>query len=152
MRWREFTAALVGRATLAMSRIARAQPAQRVRRVAVLLAGGAENDQTTQARLAAFRDGLAKLGWVEDRNLRIELRFGGDDAGRIRAFAVELASLAPDVIVTSTAAATRVVQQQTQSIPIVITGVGDPVVSGIVKSLARPEACEASPPPKILRR
>jgi putative tryptophan/tyrosine transport system substrate-binding protein len=138
MRRRESTAGHLGRATPAMPRIARSQPAERVRRVGVLLAGGAENDQTTQARIAAFRDGLAKLGWVEDHNLRIDLRFGGDHAGGIRAYAAELASLAPDVIVTSTAAATRVLQQQTQTIPIVITGVGDPVVSGIVKSPARP--------------
>jgi putative ABC transport system substrate-binding protein len=82
---------------------------------------------------------MAKLGWVGQRNLRIELRFGGGDADRVRAYAAELANLAPDAIVTQSLAATRAVQQQTQTIPIVITGVGDPIANGLVKSIARPD-------------
>jgi putative ABC transport system substrate-binding protein len=112
---------------------ARAQQGERVRRIGMLTVGPG------QAYIAAFREGLAKLGWVEARNLRIELRFGGGDADRIRAYAAELVSLAPDVIVTSTVAATKAVQQQTQTIPIVINGAADPVANGIVKSLGRPE-------------
>ncbi len=91
--------------------------------------------------MAIFRDGLARLGWTEDRNLKIDLRFGGGDPDRIRALAAELVSLAPDLIVTGFGSlpATRAVQQQTQTIPIVFTGVGDPVTNGLVKSIARPE-------------
>ena len=88
--------------------------------------------------VAAFRDGLAKLGWIEDHNLRIEVRFGGNDAGRIRAYAEELKSLGPDAVVTQSALATRAVQQQTRTIPIVITGAGE-VTGALVKNIARPE-------------
>jgi len=86
-----------------------------------------------------FREGLAKLGWVEGRNLRIDLRFGAADPAGTRASAAELASRDPDVIVTHGGASTRAMQQQTQTIPIVFASVADPVVSGIVKDLARPE-------------
>jgi putative ABC transport system substrate-binding protein len=131
---REFLAALGGTATWPLA--AHAQPAERMRRIGVLTA---ENDQTNQASIAALRDELAKLGWAEDRNLRVDLRFGGDDPDRFRAYAAELVSLAPDVILTAGGAATRALQQQTQTIPIVITGAGDPADTGVVKSLARPE-------------
>jgi putative tryptophan/tyrosine transport system substrate-binding protein len=137
MRRREFVVGLGGAA--ASSTLwpvaARAQQAERVRRVGVLVPG--TEDQVYQARIAAFRDGLAKLGWVEDRNLRIDVRFGGNDPGRIRAYAAELVSLAADAVVTQSALATRAVQQQTPTIPIVITGAGE--VNGLVKNIARPE-------------
>jgi putative ABC transport system substrate-binding protein len=128
--------ALVGAAILPLA--ARAQLPDGMRRIGVL-SDGTENDQITQARISALREGLAKLGWVEDRNLRIDLRFGGEDGDRFRAYAAELVSLAPEVIVTGSGATTRAVQQQTRSIPIVITAAGDPVANGVVKSLARPE-------------
>jgi putative ABC transport system substrate-binding protein len=134
---REFMAGLGG-AAAGWPRAARAQPADGMRRVGVLGAG-TEDDQITQASIAALRDGLAKLGWAEERNLRIELRFGGNDTDRFRAYAAELVRLAPDAIVTDGGAAMRAVQQQTRTVPIVITGGGDPVANGIVKSLARPE-------------
>jgi putative ABC transport system substrate-binding protein len=117
---------------------ARAQQGERIRRIGVL-ASGTEGDPASQAQVAALRDGLAKLGWVEVRNLRIDLRFGGGDAGRIRALAAELVSFAPEVIVASGVESTLALQRQTQTIPIVTTGVGDPVANGIVKSLASPE-------------
>jgi putative ABC transport system substrate-binding protein len=137
MRRRDFIAGLSG-AAVAWPLAAYAQQVGRVRRIG-LLAGPAESDQSIQARIAIFREGLAKLGWSEDRNLRIDLRFGDQDADRISTYAAELVSLAPDVIVTTTGATTRAVQQQTRTIPIVITGAGDPVVIGLVKNLARPE-------------
>src|SRR5262245_45159159 len=131
---------ITGLGGAALPAVARAQQGERLRRVGVLVAQSAENDRAMQANIAAFRDGMAKLGWVEQRNLRIELRFGGGDAERVSAYAAELANLAPDAIVTQSAAATAAVQQQTQTIPIVITGVGgDPIGSGLVKSIARPE-------------
>jgi len=80
-----------------------------------------------------------KLGWTEGRNLRIDVRFGSNDSNRVRNYAEELVGLAPDVIVTTGAAQTRAVQQRTQTIPIVFVQVGDPVATGLVKSIARPE-------------
>jgi len=135
MRRREF---ISGLAAAAWPLAARAQQDGRMRSVG-MLEGGTENGQAFQAGNAALREGLAKLGWVEGRNLRIELRFGAGDSDRIRAYATELVSLAPDVIVTSSGAATRVLQQQTQTIPIVISPGGDVLANGIVKNIARPE-------------
>ena len=135
---REFIAGLGGAAAAVWPLAARAQLGERVRRIGVL-ASGTEHDQVSQAQVAALRDGLTQAGWVEGRNLRIDLRFGGGDAERIRAFAAELVSLAPEVIVTSGSEQTLMLQRQTQTIPLVTTGVGDAVANGIVKSLARPE-------------
>jgi putative ABC transport system substrate-binding protein len=122
---------------LAWPVVARAQQAQRVRRIGVLIYGG-EDSLGSQAQVAALRDGLKELGWVEDRNLRTVIRFDSDP-NRLRAHAEALVSQAPDVIVVSTNAATKALQQQTHTIPIVFAGVGDPVVNGLVASLARPE-------------
>jgi putative tryptophan/tyrosine transport system substrate-binding protein len=114
MRRREFIAGLAGAAASPV--LARAQ-GERVRRVGVLM-GGTENDHLAQANRLALREGLAKLGWVEGRNLRIDLRFGGDDADRIHAYAEELVGRSPDVIVTGSTPTTKAVQQQTRTIPI----------------------------------
>jgi putative tryptophan/tyrosine transport system substrate-binding protein len=111
---------------------------QGLRRVGMLM-DFPENDPVSQARLAVFREGLTKLGWIEGRNLRIEARFFGNDPDRMRRYAAELVSLAPEVIVVVSAAATKELQAQTRTIPIVFTFVGDPVASGIVESIARPE-------------
>jgi putative tryptophan/tyrosine transport system substrate-binding protein len=134
MRRREFIAGIGSAAAWPV--VVRAQQGERVRRVGVLVPGA--EDQAYQARIDAFRDGLAKLGWIEDRNLRIDVRFGGNDASRIRAYAIELASLAPDAVVTQSGLVTREMQQQSRTIPIVITGAGD-VANGLVQNIARPE-------------
>jgi putative tryptophan/tyrosine transport system substrate-binding protein len=136
MRRREFITGLGGAA--AWSCATRAQQAERVRHIGVLT-NFTEGDQILQAYMTAFREGLTKLGWIEERSFRIELRFGGADADRFRAYAAELVNLAPDVIVTDSVAGTRAVKQQTRTIPIVITGAGDVVANGIVKNVARPE-------------
>jgi putative ABC transport system substrate-binding protein len=86
-----------------------------------------------------MREALAKLGWIEGRNLHVELRFGAADPGRMRTGAAELVSLASEVIVTNQTAAARAAQQQTKTIPIVFTTAGDPVVTGLVQNIARPE-------------
>jgi putative ABC transport system substrate-binding protein len=122
---------------LAWPLTARAQQPQRVRRIGVLIYGG-EDSRGSQAQVAALRDGLKELGWLEDRNLRIDMRFDSDP-NRLRLLAEALVSQALDVIVVSTNAATKALQQQTQTIPIVFAGVGDPVVNGLVATLARPE-------------
>ena len=133
MRRRDFVTLLGGAATWPLA--ARAQQSERERRVGMLTG----LDQSYQAFAAAFREGLSKLGWVEGLNLMTELRFGAGDADAIRTYAAELVSLAPDVIVTTTVPATKAVQQQTRTIPIVFVAVGDPVDNGIVKNIARPE-------------
>jgi putative tryptophan/tyrosine transport system substrate-binding protein len=135
MRRREFITLLGGAAAWPLA--ARAQQSGRVRRVGMLLNGG-ENDRLRQAYLGAMREGLAKLGWVEGRNLQIDLRWNDDAAGFDRD-ATELVNLAPDVIVTSGGAATRAVQQQTHTIPIVFAVGGDAVANGLVHNIARPD-------------
>jgi putative ABC transport system substrate-binding protein len=136
MRRRKFIT-LLGGAAAAWPLAARAQQPDGMRRIGVLL-GGAENDPGSPATTAALREGLAKLGWIEGRNLRIDLRFGAGDPDRIRAHAAELVSLAPDVIIASGGAATRAAQQQTQAVPIVLTA-GDAAANGLVRNIARPE-------------
>jgi putative ABC transport system substrate-binding protein len=101
MKRREFITLMSG-AAAAWPLAARAQQGDSVRRIGVL--GGAENDR--EGATAALREGLAKLGWIEGRNLRIDLRIGTGDLDRYRSDAAELVSLAPEVIVTSSGAPT----------------------------------------------
>jgi putative tryptophan/tyrosine transport system substrate-binding protein len=129
---------LLGGAAAAWPLVARAQQPDKMRRIG-LLSGLAENDPVGQVVVTALREELVRLGWVEGRNLRIDLRFGGLDSDRTRAYAAELVSLAPEVIVTDDGSTTRALQQQTRSIPIVSTGAGDPGVNGLVKNIAHPE-------------
>jgi putative ABC transport system substrate-binding protein len=136
IRRREFIARLgAAGAYAAVPRLAFAKQDTRVRRLASLLAGD-ENHNTTAAG-AMFLNELARLGWVEGRNLQVDRRYGGGDPDRRRRNAAELVSLAPDVIVVN--GAPVIVQQQTQTIPIVLAGGGDVFVSGLVKNLAHPE-------------
>jgi putative ABC transport system substrate-binding protein len=116
---------------------ARAQRGDRVRRIGVLMAGE-ENDPVMKPRLPAFTQGLADLGWTEGRNVRIDRRWGGDDINRIRALALELIGLQPDVFVTNGTPATVAVQRDTRTIPIVFATVSDPVASGIVARINQP--------------
>jgi putative ABC transport system substrate-binding protein len=88
--------------------------------------------------MAALRAGLTKLGWVEDRNLRVEIRHGSFDPDLMRTYAAELIRFGPDLIIATSALATRTLQQQTQIIPIVFTAGSDPLGSNFVASLARP--------------
>ena len=135
MRRREFITLLGGAAAWPLA--ARAQQPERMRRIGVLNPFGA-TDQAAQANITAFRQALQKLGWTEGRNVRSDYRWGGADAGRIRAQAIELVSLNPDVILASTSLALQPLQQETRSIPIVVVQITDPVGSGFVESLARP--------------
>jgi putative ABC transport system substrate-binding protein len=137
MRRRDFIK-IIGGAAAGWPLAARAQQDGRVRRIGVLV-GGAQNDRDEQYNLGVLREHLAKLGWVEGRNLRIDLHWGAGDSERMRAAAVELAHLAVEVIITSTGAATRAAQRATQTIPIVFTAAGDPVANGLVRNITRPE-------------
>jgi putative ABC transport system substrate-binding protein len=136
MHRRDFITLLGGAASWPVA--ARAQQRERMRRIGVL-SFLEEIDQISEAQITALREELARLGWVEGRNLRIDLRFSGGVSDRIRAYAAELVSLAPEAIVTDSLESTRAVQQQTRSIPIVITAAGDPAVNGLVKNIAHPE-------------
>jgi putative ABC transport system substrate-binding protein len=129
---------LLGGAAVVCPLAARAQPAGSAGRIGVL-SGGTEDDLVTRANLTALRQELAKLGWIEGRNLRIDLRFTASDPDRLQAYAVALVSLAPDVIVTTSRPTTIAVQQQTQTIPIVFAAGGDPVSNGMVQNITRPE-------------
>jgi putative ABC transport system substrate-binding protein len=108
-----------------------------VRRIA-FLHPYAENDPEVLARLNAFRQGLEALGWIENRNIRIEHRYSGGDLGRMRAHATELVRSAPDLIVGSGTPIIAALKQATVSVPIVFNVVNDPVGQGFVASLSQP--------------
>ena len=135
MRRREFITLLGG--AVARPLAARAQQAERMRRIGVLMLYP-ENDAQGQLRAAAFRQGLQTLGWVVGRNVQIEYRSAEGQPDRLAAAARDLASLSVDVIATSGSGATRAAQQATTTIPIVMIAIGDPVRAGFVPSLARP--------------
>jgi putative ABC transport system substrate-binding protein len=136
VRRREFITLLGGAAT-SWPLTARAQQPDRMRRIGVLM-GYAENDSEAQAWVAAFREGLQKLGWREGRNIRMDARWASADAEAMRRFAQELVALQPDIILSQTTPTTAVLLQQTRTIPIVFAQVADPVGSGFVASLPRP--------------
>jgi putative ABC transport system substrate-binding protein len=117
--------------------MASAQQDGRVRRLGVMMPS-VEGDRVTQAYVAALRQRLQALGWIEGPNLRLDLRFDAGDLARMRRNAEELLALAPEVLVVTTAAGTRALQELTQTVPIVFVQVGDPVASGVVESIARP--------------
>ena len=136
MRRREFIT-LFGVAALAGPRAARAQQADRVRRVGVLMSRAA-GDPEEQARFAGFLQGLQKLGWTDGRNVRIDYRWAAADADRSRTYAAELVALAPDVILASGSTSVAALLQTTRTVPIVFVNVVDPVGAGYVARLARP--------------
>jgi len=136
MTRREFIT-LLGGAAAAWPLAARAQQGERIRRIGVLMPGAAD-DPEFQARMTAFVQGLAQLGWLDGRNVRIDTRWGVADADRIRKYAAELVALAPDVILAVGGAVVPPLLQATRSVPIVFTQTPDPVGGGFVDSLARP--------------
>jgi putative ABC transport system substrate-binding protein len=136
MKRREFIT-LLGGAAAAWPVAAQAQQPDRTRRIGVLM-GYPEGDPQAQANVTALRQGLHDLGWVQGRNAQIDYRWAGGDPDKARALARELIGMTPDIIVPSTNQVTRIVQQETRTIPIVFVFVGDPVGSGFVASLSRP--------------
>ncbi|MEA2955411.1 MAG: hypothetical protein QOJ58_908 [Alphaproteobacteria bacterium] len=133
---REFIT-LLGCAAAAWPLAARAQQPERVRRIGVLLPAVAD-DPEWQARVGAFLQALALLGWTIGRNVRIDIRWATTNAGEIRRHAAELAALAPDVILAGGATPAGPLLQATSIVPIVFTFGIDPVGAGLVDSLARP--------------
>ena len=136
MQRREFIT-LLGGAAAAWPLAARAQQPNRMRSIGVLLAL-AEDDPESKARLAAFRQGLERLGWSEGRTVRIDTRFAAASPDQFQAFAKELLALQPDVIFADTTPAVTALLRESRTVPIVFNGVSDPIGSGFIASLARP--------------
>ena len=136
MRRREFIT-LLGGAAAVWPLVARAQQAERVRRIGLLLATTAD-DADFQAWVGAFLQALALLGWTIGRNVRIDTRWATANAGEIRRHAAELVALAPDVILAHGSSTVGALTQATRTVPIVFPVVSDPVAAGFVDSLARP--------------
>src|SRR6516165_9805539 len=99
---------------------------------------GDENDPLAKSPFSAFIQALADLGWTDGRNVRMDVRWYGDDINRIPVLARELVSLRPDIILAGSTPATAAVQRETRTIPIVFAGVADPVASGFVAKLNQP--------------
>ena len=135
MRRREFLG-VMGGTVAAWPLVARAQQAERVRRIGMLLSQ-AESNAEPQG-LAALRDELRRLGWTEGRDVRIDHRSAKADATTMQGLAQELVALKPDLIITQNTATTVSVLQQTRTIPIIFVVVTDPIGSGFVASLSRP--------------
>ena len=133
---RHFISALGG-AAAAWPLAARAQP-ERLRQIGVLMDVYTPADSEGQSRLAAFQEAFQKFGWTVGRNVRIEARWAAGDPNRLRAFAAELVSITPDVILCMGVSAVAIMQQVTRTIPVVFVQVSDPVGSGFVTGLARP--------------
>ena len=129
MRRRDFVKAVVGSATTAWPLIARAEQSNRIRRIAVLQTLD-ENDPDAQRRLAAFVDGLRQRGWGEG-SVVIDVLWGSGDTERTRRYAIELIRMQPDVILCGGSIALLPLKRATRTIPIVFTGIFDPVGSGL---------------------
>jgi putative tryptophan/tyrosine transport system substrate-binding protein len=134
LRRREIVRLLGGLA--AWPAVARAQQGERVRRIGVMLTS--ENDTETQARLAAFRQGLEQLGWREGRNIRFDYRWPEGRLELVGRYAAELVAAAPDLILTGLTPGVQALKRETSTIPILFANVADPVASGLVASLAKP--------------
>jgi putative tryptophan/tyrosine transport system substrate-binding protein len=134
MRRREF---LVLGTAAAWPILAQAQQTDRVRRVGVLM-GYREGDPEAKALLSEFTQALSEVGWIEARNLRMDIRWAPGRIDLMRTFAKELVGLRPEVILANSTPVTAALKHETSSIPIVFAAVADPVGSGFVESLSRP--------------
>ena len=143
---REFIT-LLGGAAAAWPVAARAQQGERVRRIGVLVGAQHPDDPESQANFAAFLQRLQQLGWDESRNVQIDYRWGLGNADNVRKYAMELAAIAPDVILAHATPTVGPLLQVTRTVPIVFPVIVDPVGAGFVESLARPGGM-----PPVLRR
>jgi len=135
MQRREFIRLLGGGAAVWPLAV-RAQQPDRMRRVGVLESAGIETDQ--QAGVAVFKEALRQLGWIESRNVWLEIRWSNADPAKARKNAEELVALQPDVILVTGVLALQTLLPTTRSVPIVFNSISDPVGSGFIDSLARP--------------
>jgi hypothetical protein len=137
MRRREFIA-FVGSTAVAWPLAAHAQQPEQMRRIGVLM-NRAADDTEGQALAAAFKQGLQRLGWSEDRNIRIVLLWGENNVDRDRKYAADLIALAPDVVLAAGTLSVAALQRVSRTLPIVFVEVSDPVGAGLVERLDRPE-------------
>jgi ABC-type uncharacterized transport system substrate-binding protein len=136
VRRREFITLLGGAAAWPLAARAQ-QPAERMRRIGVLMLYP-ENDPEGQLRATAFRQGLQKLGWVVGRNVQIDFQWGLGDADWIRSAAAQELRLLPDVILANGTPAAKMMQQTSRTVPVIFIAGSDPVLDGLVPSLAHP--------------
>jgi putative ABC transport system substrate-binding protein len=132
---REFITGFIGAAAWPLA--ARAQQPGGMRRIGVLMSYAAD-DPAGQTRLMAFAQALAQTGWIDGRNVRIDIRWGAGRPERIRSHAAELVALAPDVILATSSGTTGALLQATRVVPIVFVQVAEPVAAGFVETLGRP--------------
>jgi putative tryptophan/tyrosine transport system substrate-binding protein len=135
MRRREFVTLLSGAAAWPLA--ARAQQGERMRRIGALMNRSAENPDGA-ATITAFKTTLEQLGWNDGANVRVDIRWGANDAELERRFATELVGLAPDVILASGTISVAALQRATRTVPVVFVGVSDPVGAGFISNMARP--------------
>jgi putative tryptophan/tyrosine transport system substrate-binding protein len=133
---REFIAGLGSAATWPV--VARGQQPAQLRRVGVLLLRD-QDDPMEQARLASFAESIARLGWIEGRDLQIDVRWSGESVERMRTSAKELVALLPNAVFVMGGQPVLAMQRETQTIPIVFAQAGDAVANGLVRNIARPE-------------
>jgi putative tryptophan/tyrosine transport system substrate-binding protein len=136
MRRRDFLG-VVGGAAASVPIAGRAQQPERMRRIGVLMAFG-QADAGWQRAIAAFQEGLKRLGWAQGHNLQIEYRWGESDSNRLQRYAAELVGLNLDVLIGQTTPSVAALQRTTYTIPIVFVNVSDPIGSGFVNSLPHP--------------
>src|SRR5262249_48553651 len=134
-RRREFITLIGG--AVACPRAVRAQQAERVRRIGILMPL-VEGDRFAQAQIAAFVTALEQAGWADGRNARVEIRWAGPSPGDIRRHAAEMVALGPDVVLAYGSSTVGPLLQNTRTMPIVFPVMGDPVAAGYVESLTRP--------------
>jgi putative ABC transport system substrate-binding protein len=137
MRRREFLG-LIGGVAATWPVVARAQQAERVRRIGVLMPSG-EGDLERQTQLKVFRETLTGRGWTVGRNVAFDERWAGASSDLVRAYAKELVALAPDLILTQSVQLVSAVRDETRTIPILFGGGSDPIEAGLIASLARPD-------------
>jgi len=137
VRRREFITLLGGAVGAAWPLAVRAQQAVRMRRIGVLMTQRADDPEGLE-RHAVFMQALEQLGWIEGRNVQIDLRWIGGNADLYRKYAAELVALRPDVILGTSSPTVAALQTETRTVPIVFAQAVDPVGAGFVDSLARP--------------
>jgi putative ABC transport system substrate-binding protein len=137
MKRRQFVT-LLGGAAAAWPLAARAQQGAKMRRIGVLFGGFSDTDPEPRARLAAFTRSLGQLGWIEGRNLQIDVRIGAGDAERVRIYAEELIGITPNLLMANSSPALAALTKHNKGVPIVFVNALDPVGSGFVTSLSRP--------------
>ena len=136
MKRRDFIK-LIGGATAAWPLAARAQQPGRVRRVGILMPY-AKGDSEHEARVRAFKQELAKLGWTDGGNVRFDEHWTTDNMDAVRSHAASVVASNPDVIVTFGGRVVPVFMRLTRSIPMVLPYASDPVGVGYAQSLAHP--------------